>query len=89
MTLTTMTEKEVIEITNKAISDEFEFDLEQMIPTAHLYKDLGLDSLDAVDLVLVLEKAFGVKLRNQPEVKEVRTLEDIYKLILQLQQAAA
>jgi acyl carrier protein len=36
-----------------------------------------------------LEKAFGVKLRNQPEVKEVRTLEDIYKLILQLQQAAA
>lgn len=89
MTLTTMTEKELIEITNKAISDEFEFDLEQMIPTAHLYKDLGLDSLDAVDLVLVLEKAFGVKLRNQPEVKEVRTLEDIYKLILQLQQAAA
>jgi acyl carrier protein len=89
VTLTTMTEKEVIEITNKAISDEFEFDLEQMIPTAHLYKDLGLDSLDAVDLVLVLEKAFGVKLRNQPEVKEVRTLEDIYKLILQLQQAAA
>ena len=89
MILATMTEKEIIEITNKAISDEFEFDLEQMIPSAHLYKDLGLDSLDAVDLVLVLEKAFGVKLRNQPEVKEVRTLEDVYKLILQLQQTAA
>ena len=89
MTLATMTEKEIVEITNKAISDEFEFDLEQMIPSAHLYKDLGLDSLDAVDLVLVLEKAFGVKLRNQPEVKEVRTLEDVYKLILQLQQTAA
>lgn len=89
MTLATMTKEEIIEITNKAISDEFEFDLEQMVPTAHLYEDLGLDSLDAVDLVLVLEKAFGVKLRNQPEVKEVRTLEDIYKLIVQLQQAAA
>jgi len=89
VTLATMTEKEIVEITNKAISDEFEFDLEQMIPSAHLYKDLGLDSLDAVDLVLVLEKAFGVKLRNQPEVKEVRTLEDVYKLILQLQQTAA
>ena len=89
MTLATMTEKEIVEITNKAISNEFEFDLEQMIPSAHLYKDLGLDSLDAVDLVLVLEKAFGVKLRNQPEVKEVRTLEDVYKLILQLQQTAA
>ena len=89
MILATMTEKEIVEITNKAISDEFEFDLEQMTPTAHLYEDLGLDSLDAVDLVLVLEKAFGVKLRNQPEVKEVRTLEDIYKLIWQLQQTAA
>ncbi|MEZ0576931.1 acyl carrier protein [Halodesulfovibrio aestuarii] len=89
MTLATMTKEEIIEITNNAISDEFEFDLEQMVPTAHLYKDLGLDSLDAVDLVLLLEKSFGVKLRNQPEVKEVRTLEDIYKLIMQLQQDAA
>ncbi|OBQ50145.1 acyl carrier protein [Halodesulfovibrio spirochaetisodalis] len=83
-----MTKEEIIAITNKAISDEFEFELEDMVPTAHLYEDLGLDSLDAVDLVLVLEKAFGVKLRNQPEVKEVRTLEDIYQLIMQLQQTA-
>lgn len=89
MTLATMTKEEIIEITNKAISDEFEFDLEDMTPTAHLYEDLGLDSLDAVDLVLVLEKAFSVKLRNQPEIKEVRTLEDIYTLIMQLQQTAA
>ncbi|WP_231895556.1 acyl carrier protein [Halodesulfovibrio spirochaetisodalis] len=88
MTLATMTKEEIIAITNKAISDEFEFELEDMVPTAHLYEDLGLDSLDAVDLVLVLEKAFGVKLRNQPEVKEVRTLEDIYQLIMQLQQTA-
>lgn len=89
MTLVTMTKDEIINITNNAISEEFEFELEDMTPTAHLYEDLGLDSLDAVDLVLVLEKAFSVKLRNQPEIKEVRTLNDIYTLILQLQQAAA
>lgn len=89
MTLATMTKEEVIEITNNAISEEFEFELEDMVPTAHLYEDLGLDSLDAVDLVLVLEKAFGVKLRNHPEIKEIRTVEDIYNLVMQLQQAAA
>lgn len=89
MTLETMTKEEIIEITNNAISEEFEFELEDMVPTAHLYEDLGLDSLDAVDLVLVLEKAFGVKLRNQPEIKEVRTLNDIYELIIRLQKIAA
>lgn len=89
MTLETMTKEEIITIANNAISEEFEFELEDMVPTAHLYQDLGLDSLDAVDLVLVLEKAFAVKLRNQPEIKEVRTLNDIYELIIHLQKIAA
>ncbi len=84
-----MTKEEIVSITNEAICEEFEFDMEKMTPEAHLYTDLGLDSLDAVDLVLVLEKAFKVKLRNQPEVKEVRTLEDVYDLIQKLMQQEA
>lgn len=80
-----MTLTEISDIANKAIAEEFELELEEMHATSNLYEDLGLDSLDAVDLVLVLENAFSVKLRNMPEIKEVRTLEDIYTLIDSLQ----
>lgn len=82
-----MTLTEISDIANAAIAEEFELELEDMLPTSNLYEDLGLDSLDAVDLVLVLENAFSVKLRNMPEIKEVRTLEDVYTLIDSLQDA--
>ncbi|MGL1933223.1 MAG: acyl carrier protein [Desulfotalea sp.] len=80
-----MTRSEIINIANNAIAEEFELELDVMVPEAQLYQELGFDSLDAVDLVLVLERSFGVKLRNNEEVKEVRTLGDIYDLIEKLQ----
>jgi acyl carrier protein len=42
-----------------------------------------MDSLDFVDLVIVLQNAFHVKLRNDPSVREIRTLGDLHNLILQ------
>lgn len=80
-----MTRSEIISIANSAIAEEFELELEDMVGEATLYEELGFDSLDAVDLVLVLERSFGVKLRNNEAVKEVRTLNDIYNLIENLQ----
>lgn len=80
-----MTRSEIITIANNAIAEEFELELEDMVPEAKLYEELGFDSLDAVDLVLILERSFGVKLRNNEAVKEVRTLDDIYNLIENLQ----
>ncbi len=44
----------------------------------------GWDSLDAVDLVVAMEKAFGVKLANEEAVKSVRTVGDLHELIINL-----
>jgi acyl carrier protein len=77
-----MTEAEVIKIINESMVEEFELDPEAMVPEARLVNDLEMDSLDFVDLVIVLQNAFDVKLRDDPNVRDIRTLGDLHTLIL-------
>lgn len=77
-----MTEKEIIEITNKVFEDSFEIPAEQLKPEAHIFTDLGLDSLDIVDLVVALQKNFGIKIQNDESIRGIRTLQDVYQFIL-------
>lgn len=77
-----MNDEQVIEIVNRSLVEEFELDASKLTPGAHLVDDLGFDSLDFVDLVVVLQKAFGVKLREEPRVREVRTLGDVHTLVI-------
>jgi acyl carrier protein len=76
-----MTEKEIINITNKVFEESFEIEREKLRPEAHIFTDLGLDSLDIVDLVAGLQKSFGVNIRNEEEIRNVRTLQDVYQFI--------
>jgi acyl carrier protein len=78
-----MTDAEAIGIINDSMVKEFELDPERMTPEAHLVKDLEMDSLDFVDLVVVLQEAFGIKLRNDSSVREINTLGDLHDLVLQ------
>jgi acyl carrier protein len=78
-----MTDAEAIGIINDSMVKEFELDPETMTPEAHLVKDLEMDSLDFVDLVVVLQEAFGIKLRNDSSVREINTLGDLHDLVLE------
>ena len=49
------TQEKVIDI----IKDTLKFDDKEITPQMDLFKDLGVDSLDAVELVMALEEAFG------------------------------
>ncbi|MDR2709408.1 MAG: phosphopantetheine-binding protein [Elusimicrobiota bacterium] len=79
-----MTRQEIIKTVNDALIKEFELKPEQMKPEANFFSDLGLDSLDAVDMVIVLEQAFKAKLRANYEVGKILTLNDLYDYIEQL-----
>lgn len=68
------------------LAEEFELDPELMGPEATLYEDLGLDSLDAVDMVVVLEKSFGMKLTDEEALRSIRTMEDLFQFLGRLQQ---
>lgn len=76
-----MTEEKIIVIVNKVFEESFEIEKEKLKPEAHIFTDLGLDSLDIVDLVVALQKSFGINIRNEEKVRNIRTLQDIYDFI--------
>ena len=80
-----MNDKEVAEIVNKIFAESFEIDKELLRPEAHIFNDLGLDSLDMVDLIVGLQKSFGVKIQDNEKVRSIRTLKDIYQFISDLE----
>lgn len=49
-----MTDADIIAKANQALAQEFEIDIIRMRPEAHFKEDLNLDSLDIVDMVVVL-----------------------------------
>ena len=77
-----MTEQEAIELIDASLAEEFELDRADMTPEAHLYDDLGLDSLDTVDMVIVLEGAFNFKIREEEAIRAIRTLGDIHRFVI-------
>lgn len=66
------------------LAEEFELDPEEMVPEATLYEDLGLDSLDAVDMVVVLEKTFNMKMTDQDALRSIATMEDLFQFLSRL-----
>jgi len=76
-----MIEKEIIRMTNEVFTDSFEIPADKLVPEANIFNDLGLDSLDIVDLVVALQKKFGVTIRDDERVRTIRTLGDICNFI--------
>jgi acyl carrier protein len=67
----------VEELIDQIMVEEFEVEPRKLVRGASLVKDLDLDSLDGVDLVVALEKTFLCRI-PEDEVKKIRTLGDIY-----------
>jgi acyl carrier protein len=72
-----MTKEEIIEKSNSFFIDEFEVDGAKINPTANLRETLDLDSLDYVDLVVVIESNFGFKVKGEDFVN-ILTFDDFY-----------
>lgn len=79
-----MTDDDIFQRIKSIFIEEFELEPEQLVPEATLFDDLGLDSLDAVDMVVALEKEFGVKVRDEESIRSVRTLDDLHRLLLSI-----
>lgn len=77
-----MTDADIIAKANQALAQEFEIDITRMRPEAHFKEDLNLDSLDIVDMVVVLEQTFQIKIGKDPELMHIRTIGDMHAYIL-------
>ncbi|SKB86315.1 acyl carrier protein [Sphingobacterium nematocida] len=65
---------------NEILIEEFEVDAEVIQPEAPLRESLDLDSLDYVDLVVLIESNFGVKL-GEADFAGMTTFQDFYSVI--------
>lgn len=72
------------EIYNKIVSvlvDEFEVDKESITFESNLFTELELDSLDAIDLMVTLDKELGIEIKTE-EMQDILTVKDVYDFIV-------
>jgi acyl carrier protein len=86
------TADEIIATVDRILVDQFELGADQVVPHARLREDLDLDSLDAADMMIAIEKRFGVRLDDNV-ARSFTTVEDIHsyvrKLVLEKEAAEA
>ena len=75
-----MNRAEIEENINRFLIEELEVDEEKLKPEARLKEDLGIDSLDFGDIVVIVDKLFGFKIKPE-EMKTVKTLSQFYDYI--------
>lgn len=68
---------------NDLLHSQFELPYDKLLPEANLYQDLELDSLDAADLLVLLEARSGVTIMPE-SLMGVHTLDDLYRLATSL-----
>jgi len=76
-----MQNEEIIKRINQLLIEEIEIDEAQISPAADLKKDLGIDSLDFVDLFVIIENNFGFKMKAE-EMSDIKKLDDFYTYVI-------
>jgi acyl carrier protein len=62
------------------LMEEFEIEGSKISPDARLKNDLGLESLDFVDIAVIVQKEFGLTLKGE-EMTVIHTLQNLYDYI--------
>lgn len=75
-----MDKASIIERINSFLVDEFEVDPAKITPEANLRETLELDSLDYIDLVVVIESNFGFKVKPEDFVS-ISTFQTFYDYV--------
>jgi acyl carrier protein len=75
-----MNREEIVTAINNFLVEEIEIDADLIKDEARLKEDLGIESLDFVDIVVIVEKHFGYKIKAE-EMKNVKTLAQFYDYI--------
>lgn len=75
-----MTQAEIISKINEFLVEEFEVDVNDISPSGNLRETLSLDSLDYVDLVVIIESNFGFKVVAEDFIS-IHTFQDFYDYV--------
>ena len=76
-----MDRKEIISKINDFLVEEFEVEAGKITPEANLRETLQLDSLDYIDLVVVIESNFGFKVKPE-DFTGILTFQNFYDYVI-------
>ena len=82
-----MSREELFGAIKQTLADMFELEPDSITPTAGVFEDLDLDSIDAIDLVAKLQEMTGRRV-SEEEMRGVRTVDDIVGIVQGLAKAA-
>ena len=75
-----MSRQEIEEKVREFLIEDLEIDEDKIVPEGKLKDDLGIDSLDFVDIVVIVEKKFGFKIKPE-EMAGITTLGQFWDYI--------
>jgi len=76
-----MKREEVVEKVNQFLVEDFEIDENLLGEDKLITTEIGIDSLDMVDIIVRVNEVFGFKLEKS-ELTEVKTLGNFYDLLM-------
>ena len=77
-----MTRQEIIEQVNNLLEEEFEVEQSEFAPDANLKETLGLDSINLVDLIALVQMTYKITIPVE-DLKKIQTFADLYDYIEQ------
>ncbi|WP_232219944.1 acyl carrier protein [Pseudogulbenkiania sp. MAI-1] len=78
--MSSMNREQILEELRVILEETFEIDPAKVTPSANLFTELELDSIDAVDLAIKLQQLTGKRIKPD-EFKTVRTVDDVIKAV--------
>ena len=77
------TKEQILDELTKILTEELEIDENDIKPEANLFQDLDLDSIDAVDIAVRMQKFTDKKL-SPAEFKKIQTINDVVEAVYAL-----
>ncbi|MCQ2763370.1 acyl carrier protein [Helicobacter pylori] len=75
-----MNDTNLFETIRAVIADQLNIDASQVTPEAKFVKDLGVDSLDIVELIMALEERFGIEIPDE-QAEKIVNVGDVMRYI--------
>jgi acyl carrier protein len=76
-----MTEALVRETLKEVLIEEFEVEEDEIVDGANFFEDLDMDSLDAIDLIVMMDKKLNIDLKAE-DAQKIRTIDEFVALIM-------
>jgi acyl carrier protein len=83
MLQTGISDEDILFRLKDVLHETFEIDPARVTPDSHLFTDLELDSIDAVDLAIQVQDMTGMRIKPE-DFKNVRTVGDVVATVRML-----